>query len=149
MRLPLVYEDIVEILPHRYPFLFVDRIIELELWKRAVGIKNVTSNEYFFKGHFPKRPIMPGVLIVEALAQVGGVLAILSIRENSEKKEISELYFMSIDKVKFRRPVVPGDILTLEVEALRTGSKVWRLQGRATVGDELAAEALITASLGS
>ena len=107
MKLPLTYKDIIRILPHRYPFLLVDRVIEIELWKRVVGLKNVTSNEYFFQGHFPRNPIMPGVLIVEAMAQVGGILARLSVSGLLEKESNDSIYFISIDNVKFRKPVVP------------------------------------------
>ena len=114
--------DIMKQLPHRYPFLLVDRILSLELHKRVVGIKNVTINEPFFQGHFPGRPIMPGVLILEALAQTGGILALLSTPENLGK---SSIYLLSIDKVRFRKPVLPGDQLVLELEAIRGGKKFW------------------------
>lgn len=147
MKLPLFYEDIIKILPHRYPFLLVDRITELELGKNATGIKNVTVNEAFFQGHFPEKPIMPGVLIIEAMAQTGGVLARLSVFGEKEKFGDS-IYFMSMDKVKFRRPVVPGDQLIFRVEALRTGSKVWKMAGKAFVLNDLAAEAELVATIG-
>ncbi|MBN1276750.1 MAG: 3-hydroxyacyl-ACP dehydratase FabZ [Deltaproteobacteria bacterium] len=147
MKLPLFYEDIIKILPHRYPFLLVDRITELELGKKATGIKNVTVNEAFFQGHFPEKPIMPGVLIVEAMAQTGGVLARLSVFDEKEGFGDS-IYFMSMDKVKFRRPVVPGDQLIFRVEALRTGSKVWKMAGKAFVLNDLAAEAELVATIG-
>ena len=107
MKLPLLYEDIVKILPHRYPFLLVDRITELELGKRIVGIKNVSITEPFFQGHFPGNPVMPGVLIIEAMAQVGGILARLSVSGALEKE--GSVLFMTLDKVKFRKPVLPGD----------------------------------------
>ncbi len=148
MKLPLLYEDIINILPHRYPFLFVDRIIELEKGKRVVGIKNVSCNEPFFQGHFPGRPIMPGVLIVEAMAQVGGILARLSVPGMLEDREKDRIYFMSIDKVKFRRPVVPGDQIRFELEALRTGTRVWKMKGMAYVEDQLVAEAELVATIG-
>jgi len=148
MKLPLFYEDIIKILPHRYPFLFVDRIIELEKGKRVVGIKNVSCNEPFFQGHFPGRPIMPGVLIVEAMAQVGGILARLSVPGTLENKDKDNIYFMSIDKVKFRRPVVPGDQIRFELIALRTGTKVWKMAGKAHVEDHLVAEAELVATIG-
>ncbi len=148
MEPPLYYEDIVKLLPHRYPFLLVDRITELELGKRIIGIKNVSANEPFFQGHFPGNPIMPGVLIVEAMAQVGGVLARLTMPEVMEKEDPGDLFFMAMDKVKFRRPVVPGDQLVFALEALRTGSKVWKMSGKASVDDNLVAEALLLATIG-
>ncbi len=147
MDLPINYKEIIKILPHRYPFLLVDRILELENGKRVVGIKNVTANEPFFQGHFPDNPIMPGVLIVEAMAQVGGVLARLSVPGAMEKQE-DNIYFMSMDKVKFRKPVIPGDQIRFEVEALRTGSKVWKMAGKAYVGEDLVAQAELTATIG-
>ena len=148
VKLPLLYEDIIKILPHRYPFLFVDRIVELEPGKKVVGVKNVTGGEPFFQGHFPGKPIMPGVLIVEAMAQTGGVLAGLSIPGFVEQDGKHIIYFMSIDKVKFRKPVVPGDQLVFEVVPLRTGSRVWKMAGKAFVGDNLVAEAELVASVG-
>jgi beta-hydroxyacyl-ACP dehydratase FabZ len=125
------------ILPHRYPFLLVDRIIELVPGERIVGIKQVTINESFFQGHFPGAPVMPGVLIVEAMAQVGAVYA-LSQMENRETKLV---LFSGIDNARFRRPVVPGDTLTLEVTPVRVGSRVQKMSGRALVDGQLAAEA--------
>lgn len=150
MKLPLEVEDIMKILPHRYPFLLVDRVMELEPEKRVVGIKNVTFNEPFFQGHFPGKPIMPGVLIIEAMAQVGGVLACISKQGASEISEIREtdaVYFMAIDKVKFRRPVLPGDQIVFHLEVLRSGSRVWKMAGTAHVKDKLVAEAQLVASL--
>jgi beta-hydroxyacyl-ACP dehydratase FabZ len=147
MKLPIMYEDIVKLLPHRYPFLLIDRITELEPGKRAVGLKNVTCDEHFFQGHFPGNPIMPGVLIIEAMAQVGGVLARLSIQDSLEKGDKSSIYFMAIDKVKFRRPVVPGDQIVFEVIPLRTGSKIWKVEGKALVDNCLVAEAELTAQI--
>jgi beta-hydroxyacyl-ACP dehydratase FabZ len=148
VNLPLLHEDIIKILPHRYPFLFVDKIVELEPGQKVVGIKNVTIDEPFFQGHFPGKPIMPGVLIVEAMAQTGGVLAGLSIPDFAEQDGKRIIYFMSIDKVKFRKPVVPGDQLVFEVVALRTGSRVWKMAGKAFVGGDLAAEAELVATIG-
>lgn len=129
-------ETIKKILPHREPFLFVDRIIRLETGKHATGIKNVTINDYFFKGHFPDKPVMPGVLIVEAMAQVGGVM-MLSPEENRGKLA----YFLSADNIKFRKTVVPGDQLVLEVEAGKIKSKTGQVHGRALVDGKLVAEA--------
>ena len=148
MKLPLNYEDIIKILPHRYPFLLLDRITELEPGKRVVGIKNVSINEPFFQGHFPGNPIMPGVLIIEAMAQVGGVLARLSVPGAMEEENGDTVFFMSMDKVKFRKPVVPGDQITFELKPLRTGSRVWKMAGKAFVNDELVAEAELTATIG-
>ncbi len=133
-------KEIQELLPHRYPFLLVDKIIELEPGKRAVGIKNVTINEGFFQGHFPGNPIMPGVLIIEALAQVGGILAF-----RSGVTPGKTVYFMTIEKAKFRKPVVPGDQLKLEVSILHQRSQVWKFTGNAIVDDKIAAEAEFTA----
>ena len=130
---------IQEILPHRYPFLLVDKIIELEPRVRIVGIKQVTINEHFFVGHFPGAPVMPGVLQIEALAQVG---AILALRE-FEDRESKIPFFTGINDAKFRRPVVPGDTLRLEVTALRIGSKVQKMRGVASVEGQVTAEAEI------
>lgn len=147
MDLPLNYEDIIKILPHRYPFLLIDRVIELEIGKKVVGIKNVTANEPFFQGHFPGKPIMPGVLIVEALAQTGGVLAGMTVYDNVETEHSEPVFFMAIDKAKFRNPVVPGDQLRLEVIPVRTGSSVWKMNGKAYVGEKVVAEAEFVAKI--
>jgi beta-hydroxyacyl-ACP dehydratase FabZ len=137
-------QQIQAYLPHRYPFLFVDRIIELEREKRAVGLKNVTVNEPFFMGHFPERPVMPGVLILEALAQVAGVLAFYSLGGRHGYIPL----FTGLDKVKFRSPVVPGDQLRLELEVIRRrGDRVWTFAGRATVDGKLAAQADLQAMM--
>jgi 3-hydroxyacyl-[acyl-carrier-protein] dehydratase len=138
----LVIDAIKEILPHRYPFLMVDRILELEPGIRAVGIKNVTANEPFFQGHFPQRAVMPGVLIIEAMAQVGGVM-ILSVEEHKGKLA----YLGTVDVAKFRRPVVPGDTLQLEVELLRLRGNMGKVRCRARVGDDPVAEAEILFAL--
>ena len=130
---------IQKILPHRYPFLLVDAIVEMERQKRVVGIKNVTINEHFFLGHFPGRPVMPGVLIVEAMAQAGGVLLLQEVPDREHKL----LYFVAIDDARFRRPVVPGDQLRLEVTVLSYRNSFCKLQGRATVNGEAAAEATL------
>lgn len=136
-----VYDSraIQAILPHRYPFLLVDKIIEIEPRVRIVGIKQVTFNEQFFQGHFPGAPVMPGVLQIEALAQVG---AILALRE-FEDRESKIPYFSGIEKARFRRPVVPGDTLRLEVTALRVGTKIQRMLGVASVDGNVTAEAEI------
>src|SRR3989440_11335313 len=128
---------IQELLPHRYPFLLVDRIIELVPRERIVGLKQVTINEPFFQGHFPGAPVMPGVLVVEALAQVGAVLALREIEDRDQKL----VFFTGIKEARFRRPVVPGDTLVLEVTALRTGSRVQRMHGEAKVDGQLCADA--------
>jgi len=148
MKLPLTYQEITGIIPHRYPFLLVDRIIELTPYKNVVGIKNVTANEPFFQGHFPGEPIMPGVLIIEAMAQVGGIMARLSIPGVMEKENANPIRFVAMDKVKFRKPVVPGDQIRLEIEALRTGSKVWKVAGKSLVDGHLVAEAVMVATIG-
>lgn len=129
--------DIQKILPHRYPFLLIDGIEEMERWKRIVGIKNVTINEHFFQGHFPGKPIMPGVLIIESMAQTGGLLLLQEVPDREKKL----LYFVAIDNARFRRPVVPGDRLRLEMNVLAWRSGFCKLQGRATVDGEMAAEA--------
>ncbi|MFD1422508.1 3-hydroxyacyl-[acyl-carrier-protein] dehydratase [Laceyella sediminis] len=128
-------KQIQEIIPHRYPFLLVDRIVEWEPGKHAVGIKNVTVNEPFFQGHFPDYPVMPGVLIIEALAQVGAVI-VLGLEENKGKLA----FFAGIDKVRFREQVKPGDTLTLEVEMIRLRGSMGKGKGIARVGDKVVAE---------
>jgi 3-hydroxyacyl-[acyl-carrier-protein] dehydratase len=137
-------QGIMDVLPHRYPFLFVDCITELEEGKRIVGIKNVTINEPFFQGHFPGEPVMPGVLIIEALGQTAGVLAYRDVGKEAEGKGV---YLMSINRVKFRRPVVPGDQLRLELDVVKHRGMIWVFQGKAFVGDQLAAEAELMATI--
>ena len=131
--------EIQKILPHRFPLLLVDRISELQPKKMAVGIKNVTINEPFFQGHFPGYPVMPGVLIVEAIAQVAGILAFKSGAKGDS------VYFMSIEKAKFRKPVIPGDQLRLEVKVIKQRGNVWKCAGDAYVEGKLVAEAELTA----
>jgi 3-hydroxyacyl-[acyl-carrier-protein] dehydratase len=131
--------EIRKLLPHRYPFLLVDRILDIDPKVKATGLKNVTCNEPFFQGHFPDNPIMPGVLIVEAMAQVSGILAFKSGAEGDA------VYFMSIEKAKFRKPVVPGDQLRFEISILQQRNKVWKFSGQAFVDDKVVAEAEFTA----
>jgi 3-hydroxyacyl-[acyl-carrier-protein] dehydratase len=131
-------KEIVRLLPHRYPFLLVDRILAGEKGKSMVGLKNVSMNEPYFQGHFPSDPIMPGVLILEGMAQVGGILAYHSRPEMIGKKLI---YFAGIDKVRFRRPVVPGDQLIFEMMVIKHKGKIWKMAGKAKVDNEVAAEA--------
>jgi len=138
-------QRIMGFLPHRYPFLLIDRIIELVPRERSVALKNVTINEPFFQGHFPQAPVMPGVLIVEAMGQAGGVLAFESISEN---RKGALIYFMGIDKVRFRKPVIPGDQLIFEVRILKLRSKVIKMAGVAKVDGKLVTEAELMASIG-
>lgn len=135
--------EIMTYLPHRYPFLLIDKIVEFEENKRVVGIKNVTINEPFFQGHFPGHPIMPGVLLLEAMAQVGGVLALKSDPDPSRKV----IYFMSIDKAKFRKPVIPGDQVRFELELLKVRSTVRQFRGVALVDGNVVAEAEMMAMI--
>src|SRR2546422_7146571 len=130
-------EAIKKLLPHRYPFLLVDRIIELTPRQRIVGIKQVSINEEYFQGHFPGAPVMPGVLVIEALAQCGAILALREIEDRDQKLVL----FTGIKEARFRRPVVPGDTLILEVTAIRVGSRVQRMRGEAKVDGILAADA--------
>lgn len=131
--------EIMKFLPHRYPFLLVDRIVELEADRRIVGLKNVTINEQFFQGHFPGTPVMPGVLIIEAMAQVAGVM----IYRDLPDKEKKLIYFTGIESAKFRRPVVPGDQLRIEMELLNRRNNFGKMRGRATVDGKLASEAVV------
>jgi beta-hydroxyacyl-ACP dehydratase FabZ len=145
METPLDVMAIMRRLPHRYPFLLIDRILSIVPGESIVALKNVTVNEPFFQGHFPAQPVMPGVLIVEALAQAGGILA-SEIRGPEKRGEI--IYFMGMDHVRFRRPVVPGDQLILEARVLKMRSKVAKMAGRALVAEQLVAEAELMASFG-
>jgi beta-hydroxyacyl-ACP dehydratase FabZ len=137
--------EIMNLLPHRYPFLLVDRIIEMEAGKRIVGIKNVTINELFFQGHFPGQPIMPGVLILEAMAQVAGVLSMQMVPADQVKNKV--IFFMTIDKAKFRKPVVPGDQIRFEMDVLRMRSNTMSFKGQAVVDGAVAAEAEMMAMI--
>lgn len=147
MELPINYQEIIKLIPHRYPFLLIDRVTEFEPFKKIVAYKNVTANEPFFQGHFPGDPIMPGVLIIEAMGQAGGILSRLSQESDEGQEEPRLLMFMGMDKVKFRRQVIPGDQLKLEVEAIRTGSRVWKIAGKAYVDDNLVTQAVMTAQI--
>jgi 3-hydroxyacyl-[acyl-carrier-protein] dehydratase len=137
-------QTIQRILPHRYPFLLIDRVRDMVPFQSAVGVKNVTFNEPHFQGHFPGTPIMPGVTIIEAMAQAAAVLSCVSMELVGREFLI---YFTTIDRARFRRKVVPGDVLELHLRVLRPGGKVWRFEGRGMVGGQLAAEAEFTAML--
>ena len=136
--------EILRLLPHRYPFVMIDRIVDIRGDEHGIGIKNVTINEPQFLGHFPDNPVMPGVLIIEALAQAGALYAARLVKFDPDKQVI---YFMAIDKAKFRRPVIPGDSLRLEVTPLRKGGAIWKMRGEAKVGDVVVAEAEFMASI--
>jgi 3-hydroxyacyl-[acyl-carrier-protein] dehydratase len=135
---------IKRMIPHRYPFLMIDRVVDIEAETSAVGIKNVTVNEPYFEGHFPGRPIMPGVLIIEAMAQTAAALVVASVGSVAEGKPV---YFMTIDQARFRRPVLPGDQLRIKVVKQHKKLSVWKFLGQATVQDQLAAEAIISAKI--
>jgi 3-hydroxyacyl-[acyl-carrier-protein] dehydratase len=134
---------IQKILPHRYPFLLVDAIEEMERKKRIVGIKNVSINEYFFQGHFPGQPVMPGVMIIESMAQVGGLLLLLDVEDRENKL----LYIVAVDNARFRRPVVPGDQLKVEVNVITWRGPFCKVEGKARVNGELACEASIMCAM--
>ncbi len=144
METPMDIRQIMKHLPHRYPFILVDRILEMVPGKSVVGLKNVTINEPFFQGHFPGTPIMPGVLILEAMAQTSGVLAICSLAEGEEG---ALMYFMGLDQVKFRKMVVPGDQLIMELEVLKQRAKIMKLAGVAKVDGQVVAEAQLMATI--
>ncbi len=137
--------EVMNFLPHRYPFLMIDRIVEFEADKRVVGLKNVTINEPFFQGHFPGHPIMPGVLLIEAMAQTGGVMALMSLPAEEVKKKV--LYFMSIDKAKFRKPVLPGDQVRFELDLIRARGNIKSFKAAAKVDGAVVAEAEMMAMI--
>lgn len=141
-------EEIQKLIPHRYPFLLIDKLVDIHLGKEAVGIKNVTMNEWFFQGHFPTKPIMPGVLIIEAMAQTAGALVVKTLehRDNKVNNERG-VYFMSIEEAKFRKPVFPGDVLRLKVNFIKSRGPVWKFSGQAWVNDQLMDEAVFTAMI--
>lgn len=141
-------DEIQRLIPHRYPFLLIDKLVDVHLGQEAVGVKNVTMNEWFFPGHFPGNPIMPGVLIIEAMAQAAGTLVVKTLehRENNVDSK-KGVYFMSIEEAKFRKPVYPGDVLHLKVSFIKSRGAVWKFQGQAWVGDQLMSEAKFTAMI--
>lgn len=139
MKYVMDIHEVLKFLPHRYPFLLIDRVLAIDPGKSLVALKNVTMNESFFMGHFPNRPVMPGVLILEAMAQAGGVLAYKSTDTSPEDGTL--YYFAGIDNARFRRVVEPGDQLRMEVKVLRSKRDIWKLEGSAYVGDELACSA--------
>jgi 3-hydroxyacyl-[acyl-carrier-protein] dehydratase len=137
-------QRIMEMIPHRHPFLMIDKVVDMVANARATGIKNVSINENYFQGHFPARPVMPGVLIIEAMAQTAAVLVVHTLGAESEGKLV---YFMSVDNARFRRPVFPGDRLDVHVTKQRHRGNVWKFEGRAKVGDNLMAEAVFAAMI--
>ena len=137
--------EIIKLLPHRYPFIMIDRILELTPGEKVIALKNVTINEPFFQGHFPENPIMPGVLIIEAMGQAGAVLAAKSLERESHD---SLIYFMGMDKVKFRKPVIPGDQLIFEMKFLKQRRNVFRMSGTAYVDKKVVAQAELMATFG-
>ena len=137
-------QRIMEMIPHRHPFLMIDKVIDMVANERAIGIKNLSINENFFQGHFPARPVMPGVLIIEAMAQTAAVLVVHTLGPESEGKLV---YFMSVENARFRRPVFPGDRLDVHVTKQRHRGNVWKFEGRAKVGDNLMAEAVFAAMI--
>ena len=137
-------QRIMEMIPHRHPFLMIDKVVDMVANERATGIKSVSINENYFQGHFPARPVMPGVLIIEAMAQTAAVLVVHTLGPESEGKLV---YFMSVDNARFRRPVFPGDRLDVHVTKQRHRGNVWKFEGRAKVGDNLMAEAVFAAMI--
>jgi 3-hydroxyacyl-[acyl-carrier-protein] dehydratase len=141
--MPFSIQEILDLLPHRYPFLLIDRIVEFEPARRLVAIKNVTMNEQFFQGHFPGHPIMPGVLVIEAMAQAGAIIMMSEIPDREKKLAV----FTGIERAKFRRPVVPGDQLRIEVEVLTFKSRLGRMEARALVDGKVACQATLTCQI--
>ena len=137
-------ERIMEMIPHRPPFLMIDKVVDVVANQRATGVKNVSASEYYFQGHFPARPVMPGVLIIEAMAQTAAVFVVFTLGPESEGKLV---YFMSIDNARFRRPVFPGSRLEIHVTKQRNRGNVWKFEGVAKVGDTVMAEAVIAAMI--
>lgn len=137
-------QRIMEMIPHRHPFLMIDKVVDAVANVRATGIKNVSINEQYFQGHFPVRPVMPGVLIIEAMAQTAAVLVVHTLGRDAEGKLV---YFMSVDSARFRRPVFPGDCLQVHVTKQRNRGNVWKFEGRAEVGGQLMAEAIFAAMI--
>ena len=137
-------QRVMQMIPHRHPFLMIDRVVDAVANERATGIKNVSINEAFFQGHFPARPVMPGVLIIEAMAQTAAVLVVHTLGPDSEGKLV---YFMSVDNARFRRPVFPGDVLEVRVTKQRNRGNVWKFEGRAEVAGKLMAEAVFAAMI--
>jgi 3-hydroxyacyl-[acyl-carrier-protein] dehydratase len=135
---------IMEMIPHRHPFLMIDKVVDVVANERATGVKNVSINEHYFQGHFPSRPVMPGVLIIEAMAQTAAVLVVHTLGRESEGKLV---YFMSVDNARFRRPVFPGNVLHVRVSKQRNRGNVWKFEGRAEVCGQLMAEAVFAAMI--
>jgi 3-hydroxyacyl-[acyl-carrier-protein] dehydratase len=140
-------EEIMALIPHRYPMLLIDRVEDIELGHSAVGIKNVSMNEWYFQGHFPGKPILPGVLIIEAMAQTAAVLVMKTLKNSMEADQDKLVYFMSIEEAKFRKPVTPGDVMRLKVVKERSRGAVWKFRGEAWVGETLVDEGIFTAMI--
>lgn len=141
------HRELPNLIPHRYPFLLIDRVEDVYLGDRATGIKNLSLNEWFFPGHFPAHPIFPGVLIIEALAQTAAALVVKTLQAEGKCPQDQIVYFMSVEKAKFRKPVYPGDILKLKVQKERARGLIWRFKGEAFVDDQLTDEAVFTAQI--